>query len=169
MIAFTTRHVAASGVMAALVCVTTLLITFPIPATQGFFNIGDVMIMVAALTFGPLVGGIAGGIGSSLADMIGGWYSYAPFTLVIKGIEGLLAGFILSKSRSKRLPVIIVAWVVGGTEMVLGYFTAQAFILGYGIAGAVAEIPFNIVQAAVGGILGIPISLALRTRIRLDR
>lgn len=60
--------------MVALVTVATMLIQIPIPATQGFFNIGDAIIMVTALTFGPVVGGIAGGLGSSLADLLGGWY-----------------------------------------------------------------------------------------------
>jgi len=53
---FGTRETAASAVMAALVCATTMLIQVPIPATEGFFNIGDAMIMVSALTFGPIVG-----------------------------------------------------------------------------------------------------------------
>ena len=55
-----TKQIAASGVMAALVCVATLFIVVPVPATQGYFNVGDAMVMVAALTFGPLVGAIAG-------------------------------------------------------------------------------------------------------------
>lgn len=169
MSTFGTREVAASGVMAALVCVTTMLITIPIPATQGFFNIGDAMIMVAALTFGPIVGGIAGGIGSSLADILGGWYNYAPFTLIIKGIEGVLTGYIIARSKKQNLLVLILAWVVGGLEMVAGYFTAQAFALGYGIAGASVEAPFNFVQMAVGGLVGIPVSLTLKTRIHIQR
>ena len=56
--------------MAALVCIATLIIRIPNPM-GGYFNIGDVMIFVSALTFGPIVGGVAGGIGSSLADLIG--------------------------------------------------------------------------------------------------
>jgi len=59
---FGTREVAASAIMAALVCVATMLIQFPIPATQGFFNVGDAMVMVAALTFGPIVGDLVDGV-----------------------------------------------------------------------------------------------------------
>lgn len=66
------RGVAAAGVMAALICIVTLLITFPIPATEGFFNIGDALVIIASLSFGPIVGGLAGGVGSALADAIGG-------------------------------------------------------------------------------------------------
>lgn len=160
-----TALIAIAAVMAALVCVTTMLIQVPIPATEGFFNIGDAMIMVAALTFGPIVGAIAGGIGSSLADLLGGWYVWVIPTLIIKGVEGLLAGWVLSRSDDQSFPKILLAWIVGGSEMVLGYFTAQVFM--YGLAAALVELPFNFVQMAVGGIVGIPLSQALRRRIRV--
>ena len=49
------------------------------------------MIFLAAAFFGPVPGLIAGGIGSFLADLI--TYPVTMwFTLVIKGIEGLIAG-----------------------------------------------------------------------------
>ena len=73
-----TRELAVSTVMAALVAVATMFIQIPIPATEGFFNVGDSMIMVAALTFGPVVGAVAGGLGSALADFLGGWYVWVP-------------------------------------------------------------------------------------------
>jgi len=113
-----TREIAASAVMAALVCVTTMLIQVPIPATEGFFNVGDAMIIVAALTFGPMVGAIAGGIGSSLADLLGGWYIYVIPTLIIKGVEGLLAGWIMSRTDKLSFQRLMFAWIVGGLEMV---------------------------------------------------
>ena len=163
---FGTRELAASAVMAALVCVATMLIQFPIPATQGFFNVGDAMVMVAALTFGPVVGAIAGGLGSSLADFLGGWYVWVPFTLIIKGIEGLLAGWILSIGGEDQGSLrLVLAWMVGGLEMVAGYFLVQVFM--YGLGAALVEAPFNFVQMAVGGIVGIPVSLALKQRLRI--
>lgn len=166
MWSFGTRELAASAIMAALVCVATMLIQFPIPATQGFFNVGDAMVMVAALTFGPTVGAIAGGLGSSLADFLGGWYVWVPFTLIIKGFEGLLAGWILNLGGDDKSSLkLILAWMVGGLEMVAGYFLVQVYM--YGFSAALVEAPFNFVQMAVGGIVGIPISLALKQRLRI--
>ena len=162
---FGTRETAASAVMAALVCATTMLIQVPIPATEGFFNIGDAMIMVAALTFGPIVGALAGGIGSSLADLIGGWYIYVIPTLIIKGVEGLLAGWIVRGTDEPSFQRLLLAWIVGGFEMVGGYFIFQVYLYGFG--AALVEVPFNLVQMAVGGIVGVSVSLALRKRIRL--
>lgn len=161
-----TRELAASAVMAALVAAATMLIQVPIPATQGYFNGGEAMVMVAALTFGPVVGAIAGGLGSALADFLGGWYVWVPFTLIIKGIEGLLAGWILhAGGESRNTFRIVLAWVVGGLAMVAGYFLVQVNMYGFG--AALVEVPFNFVQMAVGGIIGIPISIALKQRLRI--
>ena len=60
-----------TAVFTALVFLSTYLFQIPIPATQGYFNLGDIMIFISALTFGPTVGGFAGGIGSSLSDALG--------------------------------------------------------------------------------------------------
>jgi uncharacterized membrane protein len=67
------RELAAIAVMAALCFVATYLIMIPIPATSGYFNIGDVFVIISGLVFGPLVGGIAGGLGPALSDLIGGY------------------------------------------------------------------------------------------------
>ena len=58
---FGSREIAAIGVMGALACVATMIFTFPIPATSGYFNFGDAIVMTTALTFGPVIGAIAGG------------------------------------------------------------------------------------------------------------
>ena len=166
MLRFGTREIAISAIMASLVCATTMLIQFPIPATQGFFNVGDAMVMVAAITFGPIVGFFAGGIGSSLADLIGGWYVWVPFTLVIKGLEGFLAGSIMVLDEEDHgVKKRVVAWIVAGSEMVVGYFLVQYYM--YGLGAALTEMPFNILQMVVGGILGIPLSIVIAQRMEL--
>ncbi|MDH5200158.1 MAG: ECF transporter S component [Candidatus Bathyarchaeota archaeon] len=159
------RSVAAAGVMAALVCVATLLITIPIPATEGFFNIGDALVIIASLTFGPVVGGLAGGVGSALADAIGGWFNWVPFTLVIKGAEGVIAGYIAGSRENRPTQRTLLAWVVGGLVMVSGYFLVQVYL--YGIGGALVELPFNFVQMFAAGVIGIPVSMALQRQLRL--
>jgi len=147
-------------VMTALVTVGTLIIRIPNPM-GGYFNLGDVMIFVAALTFNPLIGGIAGGLGSSIADIIG-FPLFAIPTLVIKGLEGLLASLITNKKNVFR---DILAVVAAGTEMVIGYFLVELYALQWGLGGALAEVPANIAQVTIGGLVGIPIALVLRRRL----
>jgi uncharacterized membrane protein len=138
------------------------LIQIPIPATDGFFNVGDGMIMVAALTFGPVVGAIAGGLGSALADFAGGWFVWILPTFIIKGLEGLIAGWIRQSSNS--FFVMLLAWVIGGLTMVTGYFLVQVYL--YGFSAALIELPFNFVQMAIGGVIGIPIAQIVQ-RLRM--
>ena len=82
------------GIFIALNFVVTYWIQIPVPATGGYINIGDITVMFTALLFGPIIGGIAGGVGPMLADVFSPWIVYAPATLLIKGIEGFLIGFI---------------------------------------------------------------------------
>jgi len=147
------------AIMSALVTVGTLIIRIPNPM-GGYFNVGDVMIFVAALTFNPLIGGTAGGLGSAIADIIG-FPLFAIPTLVIKGLEGLLASLITNKKNVFR---DILAVVAAGTEMVIGYFLVELYALQWGLGAALAEVPANIAQIAIGGIVGIPIALVLRRR-----
>jgi len=146
------------AIMAALVCVGTLLFRIPNPM-GGYFNVGDVMIFISALTFGPAVGGIAGGIGSSLADVIG-YPVFAIPTLCIKGIEGFLAGLITNR---KALSRDILAVVLAGSEMIIGYFVVETYL--WGIGQALLEVPGNVAQIAIGGVVGIPIAIVLRRRL----
>ena len=145
-------------VMTALVAVGTLIIRIPNPM-GGYFNVGDVMIFVAALTFSPFVGGVAGGLGSAIADFIGFPIFVVP-TLVIKGLEGLIAGLVTNKKKVYR---DVLAVVVAGIEMISGYFLVELYL--WGLGGALAEVPANIAQIAVGGIVGVPIALVLRRRL----
>jgi uncharacterized membrane protein len=72
-----TRKIVIAAIIASLVCVTTMLIQVPIPATQGFFNIGDAMIIFAAFIGGPIVGAIAGGLGARASVWVSSIKSYS--------------------------------------------------------------------------------------------
>lgn len=147
--------------MAALVAVATVFVQIPNPTTRGYINFGDIMIFVSALTFGPIVGGLAGSIGSSIADIATGYAYFAPFTFVIKGVEGTIAGLI-SNQKSVRRDVLAV--VFAGLEMIIGYFLAEFFPLQLGWA-ALTEVPGNVSQIIAGAVIGIPIALLIRKRL----
>ena len=149
-----------SAIMAALVAVATFLVQIPNPATKGYFNVGDIMIFVSALTFGPIVGGFAGSVGSAISDIAGGYGYFAPFTFVIKGVEGALAGLISNRSSVLRDGIAV---VVAGSEMVAGYFLVEVYL--YGVPFALTEVPGNISQVLVGGLVGIPLAVLLRKRL----
>ena len=148
--------------LAATTTVATMLIQIPIPPTRGYLNFGDILIFTSALLFGRFVGGLAGGIGSAMADVITGYGYFAPYTLIIKGLEGSLAGAITDGKNTRR---DILGWFVGAVAMVIGYFLVEAYVMGFGIPAALVEVPSNITQVLSGAIIAIPLARGLRDRI----
>ncbi len=150
--------IALAAVMIALTAVFTLLVRIPTPA-RGYVNLSDAAITFAALAFGPWVGAIAGGIGTALADVLGGFAPFAPLSLVAHGLEGLLIGLL---GRGRRTPAgMIGAWAAGGLIMVATYLVGEGLFY-TGWAPALAEAPLNVIQAAVGALVGIPLVIAVR-------
>jgi uncharacterized membrane protein len=160
-----TTQIAAAAVFASLVFVITYAIpSISIPATSGYFNIGETAIYIAALIFGPLAGAIAGGVGAMIADALLA-PQFAVGTLIIKGLEGAIVGS-LSRKLQTALPSrslgATTTVLIGGLEMVFGYFLYEQLVLGYPLAAAIIEVPFNLVQMGVGLVIAIPVVHAVR-------
>lgn len=136
-----------TSLFAALVTVGTIVIQIPTPATNGFINFGDTLIFISGVVLGPFNGLLAGGVGSWLADMLSGYAHYAPWTLVIKGLEGLIIGLLAHRVYSKTLKLwpAMLAMLVAGAWMIFGYFIAALVM--YGWVGAVESLVGNSVQA----------------------
>lgn len=146
----------------ALVALATMGIQIPVPQTRGYINLGDTVIFVFAMLFGARIGALAGGVGSALADLLTGYAHWAPFTLVIKGIEGLLVGLLASGEKS--YPVRVLVGLLGGLVMVSGYFLAEVVLYGFG--AALAELPGNFIQAGSAVAIGPLVVLALQRVLR---
>lgn len=84
------RKLVLAALLAALVCVATMVVQIPSPM-QGYVNLGDCFVLLSGWLLGPWYGFAAGGIGSMLADIFLGYAHYAPGTLVIKGVMALVA------------------------------------------------------------------------------
>lgn len=145
------------AVLIALTAVFTLLIRVPTPA-RGYVNLSDVAITFAGLAFGPWVGAIAGGIGTALADLLGGFAPYAPISLVAHGLQGLLVGLI--GYRQRNMTRMILAWLAGAVAMLAGYLLGGALYVG--LPTALLEVPLNAFQTLVGALVGIPLVFAVR-------
>lgn len=103
------KHLSFTAVLAALCCVSTVFFVVPLPAS-GYFNMGDVFVLLSGWLLGPLYGAAAAGLGTMLADVVGGYASYAPATLVIKAVMAVAAYFVsrlLKKAiRREKLDVL---------------------------------------------------------------
>ena len=127
---WSTKIIATTGIMMALVFVATFFTKIPIPMTKGYFNIGDTVIIITAIVLGPASGLVVGALGSMLADVAGGFFLFAPLTLVVKGVEGYLIGKI-NRIKTGGLSDIwkrIIADTVGMIAMVGGYVIGEAYI-----------------------------------------
>ncbi len=229
--AFDARVVASAAVFTAFVAAATALFAVTLPL--GYFNIGEIMVYTSALLMGPYVGAFAGGVGSMLSDVSLGYAQYAPGTLVIKGVEGFVVGYLsnvaftrisrktwvvatvavgtgfgavlayvggayLSGANSvtlggawylpeftvnvavpptfwlglgvlaaglivfagmkteQRFGWLVLSVLIGGTEMVAGYFLYETYVLQLG-SYPPTEVPFNIAQALVGLLISVPL------------
>lgn len=157
-----TKDLTIMGLLTALVTVSTMSITIPVPATSGYIHLGDSMIFLAAILFGWRYGLIAGGLGSALADMLAGYAHWALPTLIIKGLMGLIVGIIAQQEKDNLFTIRnILALVIGAILMVTGYYFAGAFMKGSFLV-ALESVPFNLVQGFGGALIFIPLALALK-------
>lgn len=131
--------IAQIAVFSALVFVATTIIKIPIPATGGYFNIGEGIIFAAALLFGPLVGGIAGGVGAALADVIA-FPIFAPATLIIKFFEGAITGYAGNRISQKNTATSF--WKILAIALGIG-LGAATFYTGYTYMGVFTSDLFN--------------------------
>ncbi|MEM2876047.1 MAG: ECF transporter S component [Candidatus Bathyarchaeia archaeon] len=95
-------RISTAAIFTALVCASTMVLSVYVPATKGYFNIGETMVYITAFLFGPSVGAFAGGVGSMLADVFLGYGYYAPGTLVIKACEGAIVGLLSRRVIGSR-------------------------------------------------------------------
>jgi len=155
----------------ALAFVGTTLIRIPIPATGGYFNLGDTFVMAAALLYGPWVGALVGLIGPALSDAIG-FPQFVLATAVVKFCEGGLVG-LLSRQGKRYTP--LPALVVGIVVLVLGYYLFEAFVYPwlatsipfFGVTdpkAALAEVLPNLLQGVLSAMIAYGIARLLRGR-----
>lgn len=151
------KKLVTAALFAALACVATMSVRIPTPGTNGYIHPGDAIVILAGIFLGPVFGLLAGGIGSAMADLIGGYFLYVPITFAIKGAVAWLAGVICQRF-GKTSKGCYVSVILGGIADIIlvagGYFLCEYAIYG---PGAAASVPANVIQ----GISGLVISLLL--------
>ncbi len=128
------KEVSMAAIFTAFVAVSTMSFTLYIPATRGYFNLGEAFVYISAMLGGPVVGALAGGLGSAFADIALGYSIYAPGTLVIKGLEGFIVGYIFRKyigrtaEKTWRIIGISLALLISFLLVYVGlnFFTGEA-------------------------------------------
>ena len=159
--------VGVTAAFATLAFLGTAVIRIPIPASGGYFNLGDTFVMAAAL--GPTEDDVTR---HAMADALG-FPQFILATAVVKGVEGALIG-LLAGNRARPLRVVI-ALVVGVVILVGGYYVFEATIYPllarripfFGVtdaAAALAEVVPNLLQGGISAVIAFGIWKILARR-----
>lgn len=164
-----TKRVVLNGLMIALVFLATYFTRIPTPLPGGYFNLGDTVIIVAAIIIGKRCGMISGAVGSMLADLAYGGFLFAPITFVVKGVEGFVAGALASSAKKGKSGELckLLSIIAGVAAMVAGYFIAEATVLrvfdeAFGITAAITELPVNLAQGGISALVGYILTVLLK-------
>ena len=151
-----TKKLVFSALLAALVCVATLILTVSLPG-GGYFNLGDCFVIASGVILGPWFGFLASAIGSALADVISGYVLYAPATFIIKGLMALIVGFVCLKN--KNMLKVFFSGIVAEVIMIAGYFLYELILNGYALA--ILGVAGNALQGLVGVVSSFALVLLL--------
>ena len=161
-----------TALMICLVLLGTILFRIPVPMTQGYVHLGDTMIFLGVLMLGKRHGSAAAALGSALADILGGFAFWAPWTLIIKYSMAFVTGLILEMSarsyeysNSPDRLIKLTAMAAGGILMCAGYLVAETVMYG-NFTLAIIGLPWNIGQVIVGMVLSLAIHSAMTNVIR---
>ena len=159
-------------------------IDIPVPGSmeKTAFHFGNTFCVLAALLLGGLWGGLAGAVGMTLADLLGGYVTSAPKTFVLKLCIGLIVGLVAHKifkineetDQKKLLWKTAVAASAGMlfnviADPIVGYFYKRyLFGLEQDLAKALAKISAatTLVNAVVAVVAATIFFLALRPAVR---
>ena len=162
-----TNKIVLTGITMALIMISTLVIRIPLSFTGGYKHLGDAMIFLGVLVLGRNYGTLAAGLGSSLADLIGGHAHWAPWTFIIKALMAFVVGLALEHSEKKgrigdgKIHMAeVLAMVFGGIEMTAGYYIASGLMRGDWYT-PLLDVPGNIVQFILGMVVAVLLATAL--------
>jgi uncharacterized membrane protein len=162
---FKTKDLVISSLLISLVFIATKFINIrlPISINGGLVHLGNTMLFISAIVFGKRKGAIAGAFGMGIFDIVSGWVLWAPFTFIIRGVMGYIIGYISwgnNRNGNNNLYNII-AILISGVWMIIGYYLTEAILYGNWIA-PITSMPGNVLQIAIGIIIGLPIAKVLK-------
>jgi uncharacterized membrane protein len=152
------RTIALIAILTAVTIVFTLAVRIPFAPTRGYFTLADVGVYFSAFAFGPVIGFIVGGLGTGLADILGGYAHFAIWSFLIHGFQGYVAGMFGYRQGVRGM---VAGWIAGAAVMVGGYFAVELVLYGAGPAATEAT-TINLPQVAIGGLVAMLLVLAVR-------
>ena len=131
--------------MAVLTALSVVLAFIHVPTPTGYLTLLDVGIYFTAYYLGSKYGAVVGGLSGFLIDLLLGYPQYMFHSLIAHGAQGYFAGW----TGKKRILGLILASI-----LMVGWYFLATFLLGYGLGGALAGIPGNLLENLFGMLVG---------------
>ncbi len=159
----TTKMLVINGLFIALTLVATMFINIRLPlvGNGGLIHLGNVPLFLGAFIYGKRTGALAGAFGMGLFDLISGWTAWAPFTFVVVGTMGWVAGLISEKVKLRPVIANSIAVAVALVIKVVGYYFTEVILFHNWIV-PLGSIPGNVIQVVVAGIIVVPFAGKLK-------
>ena len=158
---FSVRQLTFAAVFAAL---NVILSSFSVPTPfGGHLYLTDIAVCLAGITLNPVLAVIAGAGGAALGDVF--FYPAATLiTLVTRTVQVIVISVFSNYISTKKEPAFsLIGCVLGVIIMATGYTLGSAFI--YSTPEyAVYKIPFELLQAAVGVAIAMPLAYKFRLK-----
>lgn len=148
-----------TALLTALTVLFTLILKIPV-GPDCYIHLGEPIVFLAVMALPRRYACFSGAVGTALADLLGGYAFWAPWTLVVQLIVVLVFGFFIDRARNSNgshkilnLPISeILGYVVTVVIGTIAYFFAEYFLFG-NIVEAATCIPFRILLLSSGGII----------------
>ena len=148
-----TRDLTVTALLMALnIIMSTSVLSVPVPGGHMYLN--DVIIVSAAILLEPFYAFLVGGVGAFIGDML--FYPTPMFvSLAVHGVQALVISLFVHRWMKERpLPASVVGALIGWGITFTGYSLGRAFIYSTP-AYAIAKLPFQILQTAVGSAIAL--------------
>ena len=154
------RRLVNIALFGALTYVTTRYLRFSLGI--GYLHLGDMIVMLASMLLGPVEGALAGALGGGAADLVSGYASFIPFTIVAKALMGITTGFAWKGIKEQKHRFVA---IFGGAYVqaqiyffayVVLYFNSQSYygqFLTMSFSNSVADF----LQGLIGGLVALPL------------
>lgn len=138
---------------ALLMAVNIVFSSFGVPVPGGHLYLNDIIIVLAALLLDPFCAFMVGGVGAFIGDML--FYPAPMFvSLAVHGIQAVVISVIFHKTlKHHPRQATVIGAILGAVIMVVGYTLGRAYVYSTP-AYAVLKLPFQILQAGVGAVVG---------------
>ena len=148
-----------TALLTALTVLFTLILKIPV-GPDCYIHLGEPIVFLAVMALPRKYACFAGSVGTSLADILGGYAFWAPWTFIVQLIVVLVFGFFIDRARNSNgthnilgIPFSeFMGYIVTTAVGTVAFFIAEYMLFGNVIEAATC-VPFRLLLLASGSII----------------